>query len=601
MAKKPTKKLTKKQQEELARKQREEEEELARLNSIEEEEATETVHITATGNLTSHPLSMDLKFEHFSISITSPHSTQSVELIDDTELCLNRKQRYGLLGLNGSGKSTLLRCLGKRMVPIPKQISIFHLRGEAKPTEKSSLDYVLESVDRERELLNAELNSSSVSVERQEVIMDRLDELDPEWARPRAAKILHGLGFTKEMQAKPTQDFSGGWRMRIALAEALFREPDLLLLDEPTNHLDMETVVWLENYLKDYEKSLVLISHSQDFMNNVCTSIIHLKDKRLVYYGGNFDTYVKTRAELETNQMKKYQSEQEEIARMKDYINRFGNSSIKLARQAKSKEKTLAKMVRGGLTEKVSVDRVYKFRFPEVSDLPPPVLQFTDVSFHYPVTEANPNPKVLFTNLDLGVDLDSRVALVGPNGAGKSTLLKLMVKKLQPVSGQISHHSHMRIGWYHQHLAELLDDNMTPLEWMFKEFPDMCENNSQGIEAMRSQIGRYGITGRHQTSPICTLSDGLKSRIIFAWLAFKTPHMLFLDEPTNHLDIETIDSLAEAINEFQGGLVLVSHDFRLIDQTCNEIWEVKDCQVTKYRDGIEAYKKKIAQELRDSE
>lgn len=174
-----------------------------------------------------------------------------------------------------------------------------------------------------------------------------------------------------------------------------------------------------------------------------------------------------------------------------------------------------------------------------------------------------------------------------------------MVKKLQPTSGQTSHHSHLRIGWYHQHLAELLDENMTPLDWMFREFPDMCENNSQGIEAMRSQIGRYGITGRHQTSPIKTLSDGLKSRIIFAWLAFKAPHMLFLDEPTNHLDIETIDALAEAINEFEGGLVLVSHDFRLINQVAKEIWEVKDGVVLKFKDGIDAYKKKIEQDLKD--
>jgi len=429
--------------------------------------------------------------------------------------------------------------------------------------------------------------------------MNRLDELDPEWATPKAAKILHGLGFTKEMQARQTKDFSGGWRMRIALAEALFREPDLLLLDEPTNHLDIETVIWLENYLKDYEKSLVLISHSQDFLNNVCTSIIHLKDKRLTYYGGNYDTYVKTRAELETNQMKKYQSEQDDIAKMKEYINKFGNSSIKLARQAKSKEKTLAKMMRSGLTEKVNPDRIFKFRFPEVGELPPPVLQFNDVHFSYPANESNPNPKELFAGLNIGLDLDSRVALVGPNGAGKSTLLKLMVKKLKPTRGDISHHSHLRIGWYHQHLTEQLDEKMSPLEWMFKEFPEMCENNSQGIEAMRTQIGRYGITGRNQTSPICTLSDGLKSRIIFAWLAFKAPHMLFLDEPTNHLDIETIDSLAEAINNYDGGMVLVSHDFRLIDQVAKEIWEVKDGTVTRYREGINAYKKKIAQELRD--
>ncbi|KAG2394090.1 hypothetical protein C9374_003854 [Naegleria lovaniensis] len=268
-------------------------------SEIQQDASTSTVHIAATGNLSSHPLSMDLKFDHFSVSVSSPFSSQSIDLIDDTDLCLNRGTRYGLIGLNGSGKSTLLKVLGRRMIPIPKQISVHLLHGEAKPTDKSALDYVLSSVDKERERLNRELNDPKTSHQRQETIMDRLEELDPEWAKPKASKLLHGLGFTSEMQKKATKDFSGGWRMRISLAEALFIEPDLLLLDEPSNHLDLETVVWLEEYLKEYEKSLIIISHSQDFLNNVCTSIIHLKDQRLSYYGGNYDTYVKTREELE--------------------------------------------------------------------------------------------------------------------------------------------------------------------------------------------------------------------------------------------------------------------------------------------------------------
>lgn len=501
---------------------------------------------------------------------------------------------------NDTIQSTLLKVLGRRMIPIPKQISVHLLHGEAKPTEKSALDYVLSSVDKERERLNRELNDPKTSHQRQEAIMDRLEELDPEWAKPKASKLLHGLGFTSEMQKKPTRDFSGGWRMRISLAEALFIEPDLLLLDEPSNHLDLETVVWLEEYLKEYEKSLIIISHSQDFLNNVCTSIIHLKDQRLTYYGGNYDTYVKTREELETNQMKRYQSEQDDIQRMKDFINKFGQTSIKLSRQAKSREKLLDKMMEKGLTEKVSQDKIFRFKFPEVTKLPTPILQFQDVKFHYPATELVPEPKILFKGLNLGVDMDSRIALVGPNGAGKSTLLKLMVKQLKPVYGDVSVHSHLRIGHFHQHLTEQLDENLTPLEWMFKEFPDTFDNNSNGTEIMRSQLGQYGISGGRQTSPIKFLSDGLKSRLIFAWLAFKQPHILFLDEPSNHLDIETIDSLAEAINAFTGGLVLVSHDFRLIDQVAKEIWEVKDGAVKQYKDGIQAYKKMIAKELRNA-
>lgn len=361
-------------------------------NELQQDSATTTLHISATGNLVSHHLSNDLKFEHFSVSISSAHSNTSEDLIDDTELCLNRGTRYGLLGLNGSGKSTLLKVLGRRMIPIPKQITIHHLHGEAKPTDKSALEYVMSSVDKERQRLERELHDPKTTVPRQEIIMDRLEELDPEWTKPKAAKLLHGLGFTSTMQNKATRDFSGGWRMRIALAEALFIEPDLLLLDEPSNHLDLETVIWLEDYLKEYEKSLIVISHSQDFLNNVCTAIIHLKDQRLSYYSGNYDTYCKTREDSEVNQMKRYQTEQDEINRMKEYIAKFGQTSIKMSRQAKSKEKTLGKMMRSGLTEKVTLDKIFKFKFPDAVKLPPPVLQFSEVAFHYPVTELNPNP-----------------------------------------------------------------------------------------------------------------------------------------------------------------------------------------------------------------
>lgn len=297
---------------------------------------------------------------------------------------------------------------------------------------------------------------------------------------------------------------------------------------------------------------------------------------------GNYDTYVRTRKELEENQMKKYKWEQEQIANMKEYIARFGHGSAKLARQAQSKEKVLAKMVREGLTEKPETDRVIKFKFENVGKLPPPVLQFTDVAFGY-----SPD-KILYSHVDLGVDLDSRVAVVGPNGAGKSTLLKLMTGDLEPVDGMVKRHNHLRIGQYHQHLTELLPLNTSPLEYMFKEF-----GTDIGEEKMRAAIGRFGITGANQTMQMRKLSDGLRARVVFAWLAYRTPHMLLLDEPTNHLDMETIDSLAEAINEWDGGLVLVSHDFRLISQVANEIWTVSDGKVSKWDGDILSYKEHL--------
>merc|ERR1712110_444402 len=252
-------------------------------------------------------------------------------------------------------------------------------------------------------------------------IYERLDEIGAETAEAKASHLLKNLGFTKEMQAKKCKDFSGGWRMRIALARALFIKPHLLLLDEPTNHLDLEACVWLEEELKNYKQILVMISHSQDFMNGVCTNIVHLDQKSLKYYGGNYDTFIKTKMELDENQEKKYQWEQDQIAHMKNYIARFGHGSAKLARQAQSKEKTLAKMVAGGLTEKVKSDKNVSFYFFSCGTIPPPVIMVQKVSFRY-----SDNTPWIYKDSEFGMDLDTRLALVGPNGAGKSTLLKLI-------------------------------------------------------------------------------------------------------------------------------------------------------------------------------
>jgi len=361
--------------------------------------------------------------------------------------------------------------------------------------------------------------------------------------------------------------------------------PQLLLLDEPTNHLDLEACVWLEEYLKNYTRILVVISHSQDFLNNVCTNIIHLQSQKLTYYSGNYDQYVETRRQLEEHQMKRFTKEQDDIKKMKDYIAKFGHGSAKLARQAQSKEKVLAKMVERGLTETVVRDRIWNFSFDDCGKIPPPVLQFNEVSFGYKPGEENE----LYSKLDLSVDCDSRVALVGPNGAGKSTLLKLMCREISPTSGMVRAHQHLRIARYHQHLTDQLDVELSPLEFMFKQFPDYASK----VEEMRKAIGRYGITGITQTLAIKKLSDGQKSRVVFAWIAWKQPHLLLLDEPTNHLDIETIDSLAMAINQWDGGLVLVSHDFRLISQVADVIWECRDRKIHTWRGDILQYKAKL--------
>jgi len=285
--------------------------------------------------------------------------------------------------------------------------------------------------------------------------------------------------------------------------------------------------------------------------------------------------------------MKQYYREQDEIAHMKDYIARFGHGSAKLARQAKSKEKVLSKMVEKGLTEKVTIDKVYKLQFENCGFLAPPIMSFNDVSFGYNTGQ------IIYSKITISVDLDSRVALVGPNGAGKSTLLKLMCGELSPTSGMVRCHQHLRMARYHQHLQDHLDVDLSPLEYMSKEFPNLATKPEQ----MRQQLGRFGITGKVQTLTIRTLSDGQKSRVVFAWIALKTPHILLLDEPTNHLDIETIDALADAINKWDGGMVLVSHDFRLIGQVAKEIWECKGRRVTKWNGDIMSYKSKLRAEV----
>lgn len=539
---------------------------------------------SCTGVLASHEQSRDVKIENFSITF------HGVELLTDTKLELNCGRRYGLLGLNGCGKSTMLETIGNRDIPIPPHIDIFHLKNEMEASDKTALECVME-VDEERTRLEAEAAElTKLGDEGSDRLMDvfeRLEDLDADKAETRAAEILSGLGFTPSMQIKKTKDFSGGWRMRIALARALFVKPTLLLLDEPTNHLDLDACVWLEEELKNYKRILVMISHSQDFLNGVCTNIIHMHKGKLVYYGGNYDSYIKTRAELEENQMKQYSREQDQIKHMKDYIARFGHGSAKLARQAQSKEKVLSKMVAGGLTEKVVKDKVLTFYFPDCGKLAPPVVQVQTMSFSY-----GEDKPAIYKKLDFGIDLESRIALVGPNGAGKSTLLKLLDGTLTPTDGLIRRHNHLKICRYHQHLQDMLELDMSALAFMMKCFPEIKE-----VEDMRKSIGRYGLTGKQQICPMRNLSDGQRCRVVFAWLAFQAPHLLLLDEPTNHLDMETIDALADAINDFEGGMVLVSHDFRLINQVAKEIWICEKQTIAPWKGDILSYKEELKRKV----
>lgn len=533
---------------------------------------------TVTGVLATQDVARDVKIESFSLSF------HGKELITPTTLSLNYGRRYGLIGANGSGKSTFLKALAAREAPIPAHMDIYHLDGEAEPTDQTALEAVVALGKEKAEALEAEaerLLEEGAATELVDEIYMRLDELDPSKFEARAGELLHHLGFSTAMMAKATKDMSGGWRMRVALARALFVRPTILLLDEPTNHLDLEACVWLEEHLSHYERILVLISHSQDFLDGVCTNIMHLHRTKLVYYTGNYSTYVKTRAEKEANQMKEFEKQQHEISHLNKFISSCGTYA-NLVRQAKSKQKILDKMEAAGLVEKVEADPVFTFRFAECEQLPPPVLGFTDVAFAY----SGEMKDALYSGLDLAICSDSRVALVGPNGAGKSTLLKIMLGVLQPTRGTVTRHPHLRMGRYHQHSTDQLDMNACAVDYLKSTF-------GGEIAHWRSKLGQFGITGHDQMVPIRNLSDGQRSRIVFCELAVRSPNVLLLDEPTNNLDIECIDSLAEAINAYEGGVILVSHDFRLINQVAKEIWLCDQKKVSIWQGGILEYKKHL--------
>merc|ERR1719468_142702 len=460
-----------------------------------------------TGVRGIHEMARDIKIDNFSVTF------YGAEILQDTKLELSCGNRYGLMGVNGCGKSCLLAVLGNREVPIQEHIDIFYLDREVPASEKTALEAVMEA-DEERIRLEklAEELVTREDDESQDYLMqiyDRLDELGSDTAEARASHLLSGLQFTHEMQNKKCKDFSGGWRMRVALARALFIKPHLLLLDEPTNHLDLEACVWLEEELKAYPTILMIISHSQDFLNGVCNNIMHMDGRKLKVYGGNYDTYMKTRTEQVEAQMKQYNWEQEQIAHMKNYIARFGHGSAKLARQAQSKEKALAKMVAEGLTEKVASLHSVSFNFLSCGEIPPPVIMVENVSFRY-----NENTEYIYKNLEFGCDLDTRLALVGPNGAGKSTFLKLIYGELIPSEGMIRRHNHLKMARYHQHMHEILEMDLSPLDYMLKCFPHIKERDE-----MRKVIGRYGITGKAQTAPMKQLSDGQKCRVVFAYLS----------------------------------------------------------------------------------
>jgi len=544
---------------------------------------------SVTGVLASPEAQRDVKFVNFSMQVGGQ------QLVQDCEVELNQGCRYGLLGNNGCGKSNVLAAVAQRDLPLPGAIDVFHLHEEAPPTEQTAVEAVIAHIQEEAERLEALqakiMEESGPDDERVNAISERLEELDPVGSEPRARKILSGLGFADRLvpMDRKTKHMSGGWRMRVSLAKALFAAPSLLLLDEPTNHLDLEACVWLEQHLAKYKKCLVVISHSQDFLNSVCTHTMWLNNSRLTVYGGNYAAFCKTVEDEERVQMKLYDKQQADIEKLATFVR--VNRANGVAQSAKSKKKVLEK-VQDEAVDKPNVRvQTLTFKFDECSKLEPPVLPFDGVSFAY----SGKKEDFLYSKLDLGVDCDSRIALVGPNGCGKSTLVNLMSGDLSPTEGSIKRHQHLMMGRFHQHSADVLEPDLNPLEFMKKLFPPAEYKRTE--EVWRSYLALFGFSSRQMTTEIRTLSDGQKSRLVFAMMAMKPYNILLLDEPTNHLDVDAVDGLADAIRNFDGGVVLVSHDFRLIDQVAKEIWVCENKTVRKYDGNIRAYKQMLAKKM----
>ena len=452
---------------------------------------------------------------------------------------------------------------------------------EAQRTEVAEDADEVKRIDQQREELDSTLQQ----------VHSKLAEMEADKAESRAASILAGLGFSPEKQLNATRTFSGGWRMRLALARALFCRPDLLLLDEPSNMLDVPSITFLAHYLQGYPSTVLVVSHDRAFLNEVATDIIHQHSERLDYYkGGNFDAFYATKEERRKTAKREYENQMAQRAHLQAFIDKFRYNAAKSS-EAQSRIKKLERMP---VLEAPESEYSVHFRFPEVEKLSPPIIQMTNVSFAY-----NSGGVPLLKDIDLSVQLTSRIGIVGPNGAGKTTMLKLLLSQLDPSGGLISQHARLRIGFFAQHHVDALDLNLSPVQFLASLKPNL------GDEVYRSKLAAFGITGLTALQKIGLLSGGQKSRVAFACLGLNNPHILVLDEPSNHLDIEAMDALATALREFQGGVVMVSHDVTMIKKVCDELWiceggivKLWKGQVTgRVEDeeggGIEAYKRFI--------
>ncbi|WP_106744577.1 ribosomal protection-like ABC-F family protein [Yoonia maritima] len=506
------------------------------------------------------------------------YSVEGRTLVEHATVTIPTGHKVGLVGRNGSGKTTLFRIIRGEMVldtgsvNIPRGWKIGGVSQEVPGNEVSLIDTVLRA-DTEREALMAEAETAT-DPERIAEVQTRLADIDAWSAEARAATILKGLGFTHEEQQQPCSAFSGGWRMRVALAAVLFSEPDLLLLDEPTNYLDLEGALWLEAYLVKYPHTVLIVSHDRELLNRSVGGILHLEDKGLVYYTGTYDMFAKQRAANRAVQAAAAKKQDAQRQHLQAFVDRFKAKASK-AKQAQSRVKALEKME----TIRAPEDAARTvFTFPEPEELSPPIIATEGAAVGYDET-------IILRDLNLRIDQDDRIALLGRNGEGKSTLSKMLSGRLEVANGKMVTSNKLRIGFFAQHQVDELRIEETPLDHLFRE------RGHEGQAKLRARLAGFGLGADQADTEVGRLSGGQKARLSLLLATLPAPHLLILDEPTNHLDIESREALVEALTAYSGAVILVSHDMHLLSMVADRLWLVKDGHVKPYDEDLQAYRK----------
>lgn len=497
-------------------------------------------------------------------------------ILDGASAALPPGGRVGLIGRNGAGKSTLVQVIAGRLEPdlgsadMPRNTRLGYIAQEAPGGSATPFETVL-AADTERAALLEEAEHSH-DPDRLGDIHERLNAIDAHTAPARAARILVGLGFDEAMQHRELESFSGGWRMRVALAALLFSQPDLLLLDEPSNHLDLEAVLWLEDFLKSYPATIVVVSHERDFLNNVVDHILHLDRGKLTLYPGGYDAFERQRAERQAQQAAARERQLAERAKLQDYIAR-NSARASTAKQAQSRAKALARMQP---IAAVVDDPSLSFDFPNPDALRPPLITLDMASVGY-------GDAPVLSRLNLRLDPDDRIALLGRNGNGKTTLARLLAAQLTPMDGAMAAASKMRVGYFTQYQVEELHRDDTPVDHMTRLMKDAKP------AAVRGQLGRFGFSGEKATTKVGKLSGGERARLALALITGDAPHMLILDEPTNHLDVDAREALVQALNAYTGAVVIVSHDRHMLEMTANRLVLVHDGTAQEFDGSIDDY------------